>query len=59
MDAFHYEAIVIGSGPGGNPLRIARAKAGMRTAALIERKRMGETGPTTLISSAAKPITPA
>jgi pyruvate/2-oxoglutarate dehydrogenase complex dihydrolipoamide dehydrogenase (E3) component len=38
----HYDAIVIGSGQGGNPLAIALAKAGMRTA-LIERKHVGGT----------------
>lgn len=42
MNASHYDAIVIGSGQGGNPLCIALAKAGMRTA-LIERKHVGGT----------------
>jgi pyruvate/2-oxoglutarate dehydrogenase complex dihydrolipoamide dehydrogenase (E3) component len=37
-----YDAMVIGSGQGGNPLAIALAKAGMRTA-LIERKHVGGT----------------
>src|SRR5258708_11433296 len=37
-----YDAIVIGSGQGGNPLSIALAGAGMRTA-LIERKHVGGT----------------
>src|SRR5579863_528277 len=37
-----YDAIVIGSGQGGNPLSIAMAKAGMRTA-LVERKHVGGT----------------
>lgn len=42
MNAFHYDAVVIGSGQGGNPLAVALAKAGMRTA-LIERKHVGGT----------------
>ena len=42
MDASRYGAIVIGSGQGGNPLAMALAKAGMRTA-LIERKHVGGT----------------
>lgn len=42
MNASHYDAIVIGSGQGGNPLAMALAKAGMRTA-LIERKHVGGT----------------
>src|SRR5258707_13575654 len=37
-----YDAIVIGSGQGGNPLSIALAGAGMRTV-LIERKHVGGT----------------
>jgi pyruvate/2-oxoglutarate dehydrogenase complex dihydrolipoamide dehydrogenase (E3) component len=37
-----YDAIVIGSGQGGNPLALALAGAGMRTA-LIERKHVGGT----------------
>ena len=37
-----YDAIVIGSGQGGNPLSVALAGAGMRTA-LIERKHVGGT----------------
>ena len=42
MNASHYDAMVIGSGQGGNPLAMALAKAGMRTA-LIERKHVGGT----------------
>jgi pyruvate/2-oxoglutarate dehydrogenase complex dihydrolipoamide dehydrogenase (E3) component len=42
MNSSQYDAIVIGSGQGGNPLAIALAKAGMRTA-LIERKHVGGT----------------
>ena len=42
MNALQYDAIVIGSGQGGNPLAIALARAGMRTA-LIERKHVGGT----------------
>jgi pyruvate/2-oxoglutarate dehydrogenase complex dihydrolipoamide dehydrogenase (E3) component len=38
----HYEAIVIGSGQGGNPLCSALAGAGMHTA-LIEREHVGGT----------------
>jgi pyruvate/2-oxoglutarate dehydrogenase complex dihydrolipoamide dehydrogenase (E3) component len=38
----HYQAIVIGSGQGGNPLCLALAKAGLRTA-LIERSHIGGT----------------
>jgi pyruvate/2-oxoglutarate dehydrogenase complex dihydrolipoamide dehydrogenase (E3) component len=38
----HYQAIVIGSGQGGNPLCGALAKAGLRTA-LIERSHIGGT----------------
>jgi pyruvate/2-oxoglutarate dehydrogenase complex dihydrolipoamide dehydrogenase (E3) component len=37
-----FQAIVIGSGQGGNPLCLALAKAGLRTA-LIERKHVGGT----------------
>src|SRR5271156_1175724 len=37
-----FQAIVIGSGQGGNPLCMALARAGMRTA-LIERKHVGGT----------------
>jgi len=37
-----YDAVVIGSGQGGNPLSISLANAGMRTA-LIERKHVGGT----------------
>ncbi len=37
-----YDAIVIGSGQGGNPLALALAKAGKRTA-LVERKHVGGT----------------
>ena len=42
MNALQYDAIVIGSGQGGNPLAVALAKAGMLTA-LIERKHVGGT----------------
>lgn len=42
MNASHYDAIVIGSGQGGNPLAMALGKAGKRTA-LIERKHVGGT----------------
>lgn len=42
MNASHYDAVVIGSGQGGNPLAMVLAKAGMRTA-LIERKHVGGT----------------
>src|SRR6516162_8273047 len=42
MNASQYDAIVFGSGQGGNPLAIALAKAGMRTA-LVERKHVGGT----------------
>jgi len=42
MNPSSYDAIVIGSGQGGNPLAIALAQAGMRTA-LIERKHVGGT----------------
>ena len=38
----HYQAIVIGSGQGGNPLCRALAQAGLRTA-LIERSHIGGT----------------
>jgi pyruvate/2-oxoglutarate dehydrogenase complex dihydrolipoamide dehydrogenase (E3) component len=38
----HYQAIVIGSGQGGNPLCLALATAGLRTA-LIERSHIGGT----------------
>jgi len=38
----HYQAIVIGSGQGGNPLCDALAQAGLRTA-LIERSHVGGT----------------
>jgi pyruvate/2-oxoglutarate dehydrogenase complex dihydrolipoamide dehydrogenase (E3) component len=40
--ADHYQAIVIGSGQGGNPLSMALAGAGLRTA-LVERKHVGGT----------------
>ena len=40
--ADHYEAIVIGSGQGGNPLCVALATAGLRTA-LVERNHIGGT----------------
>ena len=42
MDSSHYGAVVVGSGQGGNPLAIAFAQAGIRTA-LIERKHVGGT----------------
>ena len=42
MNASHNDAIVIGSGQGGNPLAIALARAGKRTV-LIERKQVGGT----------------
>jgi pyruvate/2-oxoglutarate dehydrogenase complex dihydrolipoamide dehydrogenase (E3) component len=38
----HYDAIVIGSGQGGNPLSMALARANLRTA-LIERSHVGGT----------------
>src|SRR5499427_7106260 len=38
----HYDAIVLGSGQGGNPLSMALARANLRTA-LIERKHVGGT----------------
>ena len=38
----HYDAIIIGSGQGANPLSIALAEAGLRTA-LVERKHVGGT----------------
>src|ERR1019366_9298865 len=37
-----FDAIIIGSGQGGNPLAMALAEAGMHTA-LIERKHVGGT----------------
>ena len=40
--ADEYQAIVIGSGQGGNPLCVALAEAGMRTA-MIEREHVGGT----------------
>ena len=42
MNSSHYDAIVIGSGQGGNPLALALAKAGKR-GALVERKHVGGT----------------
>src|SRR5262252_8401312 len=42
MSASHFDAVVIGSGQGGNPLAMALAKAGMRTA-IIEEKHVGGT----------------
>ena len=42
MNDSHFNAVVIGSGQGGNPLALALAKAGKRTA-LIERKHVGGT----------------
>lgn len=41
-DTSQYDAIVIGSGQGGNPLAIALAKAGRRTA-VVERAHVGGT----------------
>jgi pyruvate/2-oxoglutarate dehydrogenase complex dihydrolipoamide dehydrogenase (E3) component len=38
----HYDAVVIGSGQGGNPLAMALAQAGRKTA-LIEREHVGGT----------------
>jgi pyruvate/2-oxoglutarate dehydrogenase complex dihydrolipoamide dehydrogenase (E3) component len=38
----HYHAIIIGSGQGGNPLSVALANAGWRTA-LLERQHVGGT----------------
>jgi pyruvate/2-oxoglutarate dehydrogenase complex dihydrolipoamide dehydrogenase (E3) component len=38
----HYNAAIVGSGQGGNPLAVAMAAAGHRTA-LIERKHVGGT----------------
>ena len=38
----HYDAIVIGSGQGGNPLSMALARANLRTA-VIERSHVGGT----------------
>jgi len=42
MDGAHYDAVVIGSGQGGNPLAIALAKAGWKTA-VVEREHVGGT----------------
>ncbi len=42
MSSAHFDAVVIGSGQGGNPLALALAKAGKRTA-LVERKHVGGT----------------
>ena len=42
MSSSHFDAVVIGSGQGGNPLALALAKAGKRTA-LVERKHVGGT----------------
>ena len=41
-DPEHFDALVIGSGQGGNPLAKALAKAGKRTA-VIEREHIGGT----------------
>lgn len=41
-DDAHYDAVVIGSGQGGNPLAIALAKAGWKTA-VVEREHVGGT----------------
>ncbi len=38
----HYDAVVIGSGQGGNPLATALSKAGHRTA-IVEREHVGGT----------------
>ncbi len=38
----HYDAIVVGSGQGGNPLARALAESGRRTA-LVEREHVGGT----------------
>jgi pyruvate/2-oxoglutarate dehydrogenase complex dihydrolipoamide dehydrogenase (E3) component len=40
--AKHYDAVILGSGQGGNPLSEALARAGWRTA-MIERKFVGGT----------------
>src|SRR5439155_19923977 len=42
MEQEHYDAVVIGSGQGGNPLANALAQAGRRTA-MIEREHVGGT----------------
>jgi len=42
MESQQYEAIVVGSGQGGNPLALALAAAGMKTA-LVEREHVGGT----------------
>jgi pyruvate/2-oxoglutarate dehydrogenase complex dihydrolipoamide dehydrogenase (E3) component len=42
MQALHYDAVVIGSGQGGNPLARALAEAGRKTA-IIEREHVGGT----------------
>src|ERR1700756_4235179 len=42
MESKRYDAIVVGSGQGGNPLAAALAGAGMRTA-LVEREHVGGT----------------
>ena len=42
MEQQHYDAIIIGSGQGGNPLASALAKSGRRTA-MIEREHVGGT----------------
>src|SRR5215218_1726989 len=42
MQAQHYDAVVIGSGQGGNPLARALAEAGKKTA-IIEREHVGGT----------------
>lgn len=41
-DSSRYDAVVIGSGQGGNPLAIALAKAGWKTA-IVEREHVGGT----------------
>src|SRR5680860_728019 len=41
-DSTRYDAVVIGSGQGGNPLAVALAKAGWK-AAMVEREHVGGT----------------
>ncbi|MHB9150897.1 MAG: mercuric reductase [Thermoleophilia bacterium] len=41
-DSTRYDAVVIGSGQGGNPLAVALAKAGWKTA-MVEREHVGGT----------------
>src|SRR5579883_2521217 len=42
METERYDAVIVGSGQGGNPLAQALAEAGLRTA-LIEREHVGGT----------------